>query len=145
MTRYVPALFASKLDEVHKEVRRARTGPACDFDVTTERRPGVRLVASTLNALPVVFSLWTAPRDIAEICGDGAYPSTEGLLAIDREQVADLGARGATLDLAGLVRSESVPGLYYTLFDHLDDHYLRVALGHVLGPGSGLERSERAS
>jgi hypothetical protein len=145
LTRYVPGLFTKKLDEVLEDVRHARSGSACDFDVTTERRPGVRLVETRLGPQPVVFSLWTEPRDIAEICGDGAYPSTEGLLAIDREQVVEAGAQGAVLDLAGLVRSESVPGLYYTLFDRLDDHHLRVAVARLLGPGSGLEQAERAS
>ena len=145
MTRYVPGLFTKKLDEVMQAVRRAREDVACDFDLTTERRPGVRLVATRLGSHPVVFSLWTEPRDIAEICGDGAYPSTQGLLAIDRDQVVELSGLGAVLDLAGLVRSESVPGLYYTLFDRLDDHHLRVALGRLLGPGSGTERGEQAS
>jgi hypothetical protein len=135
LTRYVPARFTEKLDEVLEEVGHVRGRAACEFEVMPEVRAGVRLVGASLARLPVVFSLWTEPRDIAELCGDGAYPSTEGLLAIDRGQVVDLAQAGAVLDLAGLVRSESVPGIYYTLFDQLDEHHLRVALGRLLGSG----------
>jgi hypothetical protein len=134
MARHVPAEFAEKVRQVQAEVERARTERRRAFEVGPEVLPGVRLVSSQAHGVPVVFSLWTWDRDVAELCGDAAYPATAGLLAIDRAQIGELGGSGVAVDLSYLTRSESVPGVYYALLDHLSPQQLRVVLARLL-PG----------
>ena len=78
-----------------------------------------RTVMSEARGLPIVFSLWTFAADVAELCGDAAVPATTGLLAIDDAQVRRLKENGVFIDLTQFTRSDSTPGVYYALFDHL--------------------------
>ena len=80
------------------------------------------------------------PTDIAEICGDAAFPATAALLAIDRDQAHELGARGVTVDLGQFTRSEAYPGIYYALFDHASKRQIHTVL-HRLVPS--LTRAHR--
>ncbi len=132
MTRHVPADLAAKVEAVQAAASAAAAGPRHAFQVSAEVQPGVRLVVTDAEGAAIVFSLWSEERDVAEICGDAAYPATAGLLAIDKAQVADLSRRGVTVDLAALVRSETLPGLYYALFDHLSDPQLRRGLARLV-------------
>ena len=142
MTRRVPVEFADKVAAVDAAVEGERREIRRSFHVTEEVRPDVRLVMTQSAGHPVIFSLWTDERDVAELCGDAAYPAAEGLLAIDKSQVADLGRLDVAVDLASLVRSETVPGLYYTLFDHLSDQALRRVVGAVLPSARGADGDE---
>jgi len=137
MARHVPAEFVEKVRQVRAEVERARTESRRAFELGAEVLPGVRLVSTQDRGTPVVFSLWTWERDVAELCGDAAYPATAGLLAIDRGQITELGSRGVVVDLSFLTRSESIPGVYYALLDYLSPEQLRVALRRLL-PQAGL-------
>lgn len=132
MTRHVPAELAAKVTAVQGAVAAAAREPRRSFHVSAEVQPGVRLVVTQSDGVPIVFSLWSDDRDIAEVCGDAAYPSTSGLLAIDKRQTAELSRSGVTVDLAGLVRSETLPGMYYALLDHLSDRQLRHAVGRLV-------------
>lgn len=137
MTRHVPAELAAKVQAVLGAVAAATGQPRRAFHVSAEISAGVRLVSTQVEGVPIVFSLWTDERDVAEVCGDAAYPATAALLAIDKTQVADLGRRGIVVDLASLVRSETLPGTYYALFDHLSDDQLRLAMGRLIPALSG--------
>jgi hypothetical protein len=132
MTRHIPTDLAAKVEAVRAAATAAVSGPRRAFHMSAEVKPGVRLVVADAEGAAIVFSLWSEERDIAEICGDAAYPATAGLLAIDKAQVADLSRRGVTVDLAALVRSETLPGLYYALFDHLSEPQLRRGLARLV-------------
>jgi len=93
----------------------------------------VRLVVSEKGGTPVVFSLWAEERDVAEICGDAAYPATGGLLAIDKEQAADLlRETPVAVDLGTMVRSETIPGIHYALLDRVSEQQLRLAVDRLV-------------
>jgi hypothetical protein len=136
LARHVPSEFAEKAAAVQTAVDSARTQGRRAFEVGTEVTPGVRLVSIQERGIPVVFSLWTWETDVAELCGDAAYPATGGLLAIDRAQLADLSRAGIFVDLSYLTRSESLPGVYYALCDHVSDQQLKAVVGRVVPPGA---------
>lgn len=133
MARPVPIVFKDKLRLVATAAEMARGADRRHFDFTAEVAPGVRLVLSEVGGTPLAFSLWTAPQDIAELCGDAAYPATAALLAIDGDQARAATRAGHTVDLAQFTRSESNPGLYYALFDHVSRRQLHTVL-HRLVP-----------
>jgi hypothetical protein len=141
MTRHVPSEFAEKVIAVQAQVDRARTQSRRAFEVGSEIGPGVRLVSTQKRGIPIVFSLWTWETDVAELCGDAAYPATGGLLAIDRAQLSDLSRAGVVVDLSYLTRSESLPGIYYALCDHVSAEQLKVVLGRVVPPPAGKGRA----
>jgi hypothetical protein len=132
MARHVPSVFAEKVKEVQAEVDRVRTLERRAFEVSTEVLPGVRLVSTRDKGTSIVFSLWLWETDVAELCGDAAYPATGGLLAIDREQIAALSRVGVAVDLSYLTRSESLPGIYYALCDRVSAEQLRRVLGRLI-------------
>ncbi len=132
MARHVPTTFAQKVRDVQDAVDQQRAQPRRQLTTTAEVTPGVRLVVTQREGEAIVFSRWTEARDIAEICGDAAYPAALGLLALDKEQVRSLSAAGITVDLSRFVRSETVPGLYYVLLDHVSDHQVRTAVDRLL-------------
>jgi hypothetical protein len=132
MARHVPSVFAEKVSEVQAEVDRARTLQRRAFEVSPEVLPGVRLVSTQDKGTSIVFSLWSWETDVAELCGDAAYPATGGLLAIDRAQIAALGRAGVVVDLSYLTRSESLPGIYYALCDRVSAEQLRLVLGRLV-------------
>ena len=134
MARPGQAQFVDKIHAVRLAVDVARGETRHHFDFSGEVAPGVRLVLSEVGGLPLVFSLWQRPADIAEICSDAAVPATDALLAIDADQARAATAAGHTVDLAQLTRSESFPGVYYALFDHASPRQLHSAL-HRLVPG----------
>jgi hypothetical protein len=136
MARHVPSVFIDKIHAVQAEVAKSRGEPRCEFQVTTEVLPGVRLVKTQHAGTPIVFSLWTEATDVAEICGDAAYPATAGLLAIDKLQIAELGRADVVVAIEKLTRSESAPGLYYELFDYLSHEQLRKALALLIAEGT---------
>ena len=78
--------------------------------------PGVRLVRCEVNGQPIVFSTWSLPAEVAEICGDAAGAAA-GLHAIDKTQVAELRHEGVFVDLGHLQSSGWKLGPYYVLFD----------------------------
>ena len=131
MARHVPSEFAEKVAEVQTEVERARTNRRA-LGIGPEVRPGVRLVSTQERGIPIVFTLWTWETDVAELCGDAAYPATGGLLAIDREQLSDLSRAGIFVDLSYLTRSESLPGIFYALCDRVSAEQVRIVLGRVV-------------
>ena len=135
MSRHVPTEFAEKIQAVRAATDAARAQPRRAFHITEEVQPGVRVVVTEKYGTPVVFSLWAESRDVAEICGDAAYPATGGLLAIDKAQAADL-LRGAAIlvDLDTMVRSETIPGLHYALLDRVSVQQLRLAVDRLV-PG----------
>jgi hypothetical protein len=133
MARHVPVRFQDKLRLVQRAVDVARGQARRHFDFSDEVAPGVRLVLSEAGGVPIALSLWSSATDIAELCGDAAYPATSALLAIDREQAHGLADAGVLVDLAQLTRSESTPGLYYALFDHASPRRLHEVL-HGLIP-----------
>lgn len=118
----------------------ARTLERRAFEVSTEVLPGVRLVSTQDKRTSVVFSLWSWETDVAELCGDAAYPATGGLLALDREQIATLSRAGVLVDLSYLTRSESLPGIYYALCDRVSPEQLRKMLGRVVPSLAGKAR-----
>ena len=132
MARQSPLQFLDKLHHVQKAVLTARGKDRRHFDFTREVAPGVRLVISELDGLPIVFTLWSRVPDIVEICGDGAFPAAQGLLAIDREQAHEVLSRGVLIDLSQLRRSDSVPGLSYTLFDRISATQIHRVLHRVV-------------
>ena len=119
MARHIPTKFLDKLHDVQVVLDAAGATP----DVTSTSVAKCCLACawsvSRSAARPIVLSLWSLPVDIVEICGDAAYPATAALLAIDAEQAKALRPAGVLVDLSQLTRSDSVPGLYYALFDHL--------------------------
>lgn len=133
MARHVPTTFRDKLERVMLAVELARGADRRHFDLGAEVEPGVRLVLSEVQGTPLALSLWTFPADIAEICGDAAFPATAAALVVDRDQALDLIARGVTVDLGQFTRSESHPGLYYALFDHVSKPQVHAVL-HRLVP-----------
>jgi hypothetical protein len=132
MARPTPTALRRKLELVQAAVQVARRDDRRHFDFSGEVAPGVRLVLTELGGTPLVFSLWTFPQDVSELC-DGAYPATAALLAIDGEQARAATAAGHTVDLSQFTRSESQPGLYYALFDHASKRQLHTVL-HRLVP-----------
>ena len=136
MARHVPSVFAEKAGEVQAEVERARAQERRAFEVTTEVLPGVRLVLTHDAGTSIVFALWTWETDVAELCGDAAYPAAGGLLAIDRAQLTDLTRAGVFVDRSYLTRSESLPGVYYALCDRVSPEQLRTVLGRLV-PSAG--------
>jgi hypothetical protein len=133
MARHVPVRFSEKLERVALSVGVARGDQRRHFDLGGEVEPGVRLVISEVSGAPLVLSLWSYPADIAEICGDAAFPATAALLAIDRDQAHAVIARGVTVDLGQFTRSESYPGVYYALFDFSSKRQIHTVL-HRLVP-----------
>lgn len=133
MARHAPTTFRDKLDRVALAVAVARGADRRHFDLGVEVEPGVRLVLSEAGGTPIALSLWTYPTDIAEICGDAAFPATAAALAIDGDQARELMAEGVTVDLGQFTRSESHPGVYYALFDHASKRQVHAVL-HRLVP-----------
>jgi hypothetical protein len=133
MSRHVPTDFSGKVRAVRQTMAAMREQPCQPFKVTEEVQPGVRLVVTARAETPVVFSLWSEPRDVAEICGDAAYPAAGGLLAIDKVQADDLlRAAGLILDLDSMVRSETLPGIHYVLIDRISNKQLRLVVEKLL-------------
>jgi hypothetical protein len=132
MARHVPIKFQDKLRLVQAAVEVARGQDRRHFDFGEEVVTGVRLVLSEVGGTPIALSLWSAPTDIAELCGDGAYPATAALLAIDREQAHALAEAGILIDLAQFTRSESNPGVYYALFDYASRRQLHSVLHRLI-------------
>ena len=128
MARHVPTKFLDKIHVVNEAYELARGEERLSFALTREVAPGVRFVLRKVDGATVVFTLWTDPADIVELCGDSAYPASAALLSIDKEQARDLDRRGITIDLSQLVRSEAHPGTYYVLLDHAS----REQIQHVL-------------
>lgn len=133
MARPVPAALRDKVSRVQVAVDLARSVSRRHFDLSGEVAPGVRLVVAEVGGEPLALSLWLHPQDIAELCGDAAYPATAALLAIDAGQARAVTAAGHTVDLSQFTRSESNPGLYYALFDHASRRQLHAVL-HRLVP-----------
>ena len=133
MARHVPVKFLDKLREAQVVLDVAATDAGRHYDFGREVLPGVRVIRSEVRGRPVVFSLWTNERDVAEICGDAAVPATAALLAIDGEQARAAKAAGLSVDLAQFTRSDSTPGLYYALFDFASPRQVHKVL-HRLVP-----------
>jgi hypothetical protein len=133
MARPVPTTLRDKVRLVQVSVDAARGGDGRHFDFTREVAPGVRLVLSEVRGMPLAFSLWSRPEDIAELCGDSAYPATAALLAIDGQQARDAITAGHLVDLSQFTASESNPGMYYALFDHISERQVHAVL-HRLVP-----------
>lgn len=119
MARHVPATFLDKVHLVQQAVSLARGEDRRFFEFSGEVAPGVRLVLTEAGGEPIVFTLWTFPTDIVELCGDAAYPASAALLSIDKDQAQALSRRGVFVDLAQFVRSEAHPGTYYVLLDYV--------------------------
>lgn len=133
MARHVPTTFKEKRERVALATSVARGEDRRHYDLGGEVEPGVRLVLSEVGGAPLALSLWSYPTDIAEICGDAAFPATAALLALDGEQARELIARGVTVDLGQFTRSDAYPGLYYALFDHSSKRQIHTVL-HRLVP-----------
>jgi hypothetical protein len=133
MARPVPTTFSEKIHRVQAAVRVARGADRRHFDFTREVEPGVRLILSEVGDIPLAFSLWSLPQDIAEICSDASVPATAALLSIDGEQARAAIAAGHTVDLAQFTRSQSRPDVYYALFDHASRRQIHAVL-HRLVP-----------
>jgi hypothetical protein len=133
MARPAPTAIRKKVHNVQLAVGLARGVARRHFDLSGQVAPGVELVVTQLDADPLVLSLWSFPQDIAELCGDGAYPATAALLAIDGEQARAAAAAGHSVDLSQFTRSESNPGLYYVLLDHVSRSQIHAVL-HRLVP-----------
>ena len=133
MARPVPITLRDKVRLVQVSVAAARGDDGRHFDFTREVAPGVRLVLSEVRGMPLAFSLWSYPQDIAGLCGDASYPATAALLAIDVEQARDAIAAGHLVDLGQFTASASNPGLYYALFDYLSQRQVHAVL-HRLVP-----------
>jgi hypothetical protein len=133
MARPIPSAFREKVRLVQEAVALARGDDRRHFDFTREVAPGVRLVLTEVRGMPLAFSLWSFPQDIAELCGDAAYPATAALLAFDGAQAREAIAAGHLVDLAQFTASESNPGLYYTLFDHASPRQVHAVM-HRLVP-----------
>ena len=133
MARPEPTAIQEKVRRVQVAVDLARSVARRHFDLTGPVAPGVRLIVAEVGDEPLALSLWSYPQDIAELCGDGAYPATAALLAIDAQQARTATAAGHTIDLSQFTRSESNPGLYYALFDHVSPRQVHLVL-HRLVP-----------
>ncbi|NLE22896.1 MAG: hypothetical protein GX624_08975 [Actinobacteria bacterium] len=133
MARPTPAAFGEKYREVMEAVSAARGAERRHFQLTSDVATGVRLVLSEAGDVPMVFSLWALPQDVAELCGDASVPAAAALLAIDEEQARELRAAGVSLDLSQFSRSQSRPDVYYTLFDRASPSRIHTAL-HRLVP-----------
>ena len=133
MARPDPASFGDKNRLVATAVSAARGEDRRHFDFSREVAPGVRLVLSEAGDVPLAFSLWTRQEDIAELCGDGAMPATEALLAIDGEQAREANTAGFTVDLTQLTRSQTRPDTYYVLFDRVTEQRVHTVV-HRLVP-----------
>lgn len=133
MARPTPVTLIDKLHLVNTAVDIARGADRRHYDFAGQVAPGVRLILSEAGDTPLVLTLWTFPQDIAELCGDAAYPATAALLGIDGDQARAATAAGYTVDLGQFTRSESVPGLYYALFDHVSEKQIHTVL-HRLVP-----------
>jgi hypothetical protein len=132
MARHVPVKFQDKLRLVETAIGVACGQERRHFSFGDQVAPGVRLVLSEVAGTPIALSLWSSPTDIAELCGDGAYPATAALLAVDRKQARELADSGVLIDLAQFTRSESNPGVYYTLFDYAGERQLHGALHRLI-------------
>jgi hypothetical protein len=132
MARHIPQSFQEKVRRVRLAVDVALGVDRRHYSLTGEVEPGVTIVASEVGGQPVAFTLWTYQRDIAELCGDAAYPATAALLAIDGDQAREAGRRGVTVDLSQLTRSESYPGVYYALLDHASKAQVRAVLRRLM-------------
>jgi len=132
MALQVHAKFLDKLNLVKRASGLARDEKNLSFALTGEVANKVRLVLSEANGESVVFTLWTSPTDIVELCGDGAYPASPALLSIDKEQARDLERRGVVVDLSQLVRSEAQPGTYYVLLDYPSREQIQHLLRHLV-------------
>jgi hypothetical protein len=133
MARPDPASFDEKIRRVAVAVSAARGDDRRHFDFTRVVAPGVRLVLSEAGDLPLAFSLWTLPEDIAELCGDAAVPATQGLLAINGDQAREANEAGFTVDLTQLTRSQSRPDTYYVLLDRVTEQRVHTVV-HRLVP-----------
>jgi hypothetical protein len=133
MARPYPSAIQEKVRRVQVAVDLARSVARRHFDLSGQVAPGVTLVVSQVGDDPLVLSLWSRPQDVSELCGDGAYPATAALLAIDAGQARAATAAGHTVDLAQFTNSESNPGLYYVLFDHVSERQIHTVL-HRLVP-----------
>jgi hypothetical protein len=133
MSRPLPTALRDKVRRVQVAVELARGVARRHFDLSGQVAPGVRLIVSEVGGEPLALSLWSYPQDIAELCGDGAYPATAALLAIDADQARAVTAAGHTVDLSQFTRSESNPGIYYALFDHVSRSQIHTVL-HRLVP-----------
>ncbi len=134
MARPIPTDLKDKVRLVQTAVDMARGEERRHFDFTREVAPGVRLVLSEVHGVPLALSLWSYPQDVAELCGDAAYPATAALLAIDGDQARSVTAAGHLVDLSQFTASESNPGLYYALFDYASPRQVHAVL-HRLVPG----------
>jgi hypothetical protein len=134
MSRPVQTTFIDKVRRVQAAVIAARGAERRHFDFSGEVAAGVRLVLSEVDGRPLVFSLWTQPEDIAQICSDASVPATAALLAIDGDQAREATAAGSTVDLGQFSRSQSNPDVYYALFDHMSRRQVHTVL-HRLVPG----------
>ena len=75
MARHVPQSFQREGAPRAPCRRHSPAAPtAAHFSFVSEVEPGVRIVASEVGGQPLAFTLWSYPRDIAELCGDAAYP-----------------------------------------------------------------------
>jgi hypothetical protein len=133
MARPDPASFDEKARLVATAVAAARGSKRLHFDFTGEVAPGVRLVLSEAGDVPLAFSLWTRPEDIAEMCADAAVPVASALLAIDGAQARAATDAGHTVDLAQFTRSQARPDTYYVLLDQTGERRIH-ALLHGLVP-----------
>ena len=132
MARHVPAKFLDKIHLVNHAYELARGEKRLSFALTSEVAPGVRFVLSKANDETVVFTLWTSPADIVELCGDSAYPASAALLSVDKDQARDLERRGIVVDLSQLVRSEAHPGMYYVLLDYASREQIQRVLRNLV-------------
>lgn len=132
MARHLPQSFQEKLGRVRLAVGVARGADRRHFTFEREVEPGVRIVTTEVAGGPLPFTLWSYPRDIAELCGDAAYPATAALLAIDAEQAHEASRHGVTVDLAQFTRSDAYPGVYYALLDHASRAQIRAVLGRLV-------------
>ena len=81
MARLVPAELGEKVRRVLRAAEVARGADRRHFDFTGEVEAGVRLVLSEAGDVPLAFSLWSRPQDIAALCADASVPATAALLA----------------------------------------------------------------
>jgi len=133
MARPVPAELGEKVRRVLRAAEVARGADRRHFDFTGEVEAGVRLVLSEAGDVPLAFSLWSRPQDIAALCADASVPATAALLATDAAQAREANAAGVAVDLAQFTRSQSHPDVYYVLFDYASPDRLHAVL-HRLVP-----------
>ena len=133
MPRPDQTTFIDKVRSVQTAVIAARGADRRHFNFSGEVAPGVRLILSEVGGKPLIFSLWTYPQDIAQLCSDASVPATAALLAIDGDQAREATATGHTVDLSQFSRSQTNPDLYYALFDHVSQRQIHTVL-HRLVP-----------